>query len=451
MRTSKGAPRVNRGDATTSSLTPANPTPRSAPVEAKSRRRKTYLLTIAGLWISILAVLLVFRGVLLPFGAALLVAYVSAPLVARLSRMRVAGRRVPRWVAILAIYLGFFASVYVFSVAALPQLYREVVRISAEARDFVNGLTPERISSYTRIAEAWLDDRGIPVALGAAPPASTEALPAAPDAAALARGADVAPEGAKLHLDVASVVQKALGGITGFVQLHFLDLVGYSQQFVGGVLGGVFMLFFVLMVAAFLLLDTEGILAFVHRLVPIEWREDFAGLLQGVDEKLSGVVRGQIVICLVNGVLTLVGLLLLEVKFALVLAIVATVLSFIPIFGTILSTIPIVLVGLSQSFSTGVAALAWILGIHAVEAYFLNPKIMGESAKIHPALVAFALLAGERTFGFVGALFAVPVASIILATFHHFHARAERLQAEEAGDVLALEPAEAPKNEKAAG
>src|SRR5690606_33113977 len=100
------------------------------------------------------------------------------------------------------------------------------------------------------------------------------------------------------------------------------------------------------------------------------------------------------------------------------------------------STIPIVLVGLSQSFSTGVAALAWILGIHALEAYLLNPKILGTAAKIHPALVAFALLAGERTFGFVGALFAVPVASILLAVFGHFKAQADAQQA--AGDAIPI-------------
>ena len=61
--------------------------------------------------------------------------------------------------------------------------------------------------------------------------------------------------------------------------------------------------------------------------------------------------------------------------------------------------------------------LAWIIGIHLVEANFLNPKIMGDAAKIHPVLVVFALIAGEHSYGLVGALFAVPVASIIQTIF----------------------------------
>ena len=77
--------------------------------------------------------------------------------------------------------------------------------------------------------------------------------------------------------------------------------------------------------------------------------------------------------------------------------------------------------------------LAWLIGIHALEAYILNPKIMGSQAHIHPVLVAFALLAGELTFGFVGALFAVPVAGVLIAAFEVAHERALRkLQVPEA-------------------
>ena len=67
--------------------------------------------------------------------------------------------------------------------------------------------------------------------------------------------------------------------------------------------------------------------------------------------------------------------------------------------------------------------LAWIIGIHLVEANFLNPKIMGDAAKIHPVLVVFALIAGEHSYGLVGALFAVPVASIIQTIFVYYRKR----------------------------
>ena len=102
------------------------------------------------------------------------------------------------------------------------------------------------------------------------------------------------------------------------------------------------------------------------------------------------------------------------------MSILAAVGSLIPIFGSILSAIPAVLVGLTQSPGTAFAVLAWILGIHQLEANFLNPKIIGDSAKIHPVLVVFSLLVGEHFFQIKGALFAVPCMSIAQTIFLHF-------------------------------
>jgi predicted PurR-regulated permease PerM len=67
--------------------------------------------------------------------------------------------------------------------------------------------------------------------------------------------------------------------------------------------------------------------------------------------------------------------------------------------------------------------LAWVVAIHQLEANFLNPKIMGDSARVHPVLVVFALLMGEHVAGLVGALLAVPVLSITQTLFFHLRER----------------------------
>ena len=61
-----------------------------------------------------------------------------------------------------------------------------------------------------------------------------------------------------------------------------------------------------------------------------------------------------------------------------------------------MSSIPVVAIGLTQGLGTALAALAWIVGIHQIEANLLNPKIYGIAAKIHPVLVIFSLLVGEH-------------------------------------------------------
>jgi hypothetical protein len=78
------------------------------------------------------------------------------------------------------------------------------------------------------------------------------------------------------------------------------------------------------------------------------------------------------------------------------------------------------------AFGKSLAMLAWIAGIHLLEANFLNPKIIGDNAHIHPVVVVFALLAGEEVYGLTGALLAVPTASLIQTFFVFFRRRSDR-------------------------
>jgi predicted PurR-regulated permease PerM len=139
-----------------------------------------------------------------------------------------------------------------------------------------------------------------------------------------------------------------------------------------------------------------------------------------MDKGLSGVVRGQLLICVVNGVLSAIGFAFFGLKYWPVLALLAGIMSSVPIFGSILSTIPAVFVGLTQDIWTATWVLLWILGIHQVEANLLNPKIIGVAARLHPVLVVFSLLVGEHFFGLWGALLAVPTLSVAQSIFNHF-------------------------------
>jgi putative heme transporter len=380
-----------------------------APTPIQDRRRR--LLVLGGLWVFILAVLIVFRGVVMLFAAAAVIAYLAAPLVKRLTRVRFGPRKMPRWVAILLIYLAFFTTVYLAFITLVPQLYRELIRVSREAITLTESLTPERIHELSVQLDAWLEERGVPVDL------SSRSLEGG--------DRDAVQQPARLSVDLEKFFRELAARVSTVVNQNLGNIVAVSRTVITAVLAGVFMMFFILMVAAFFSIDSEKIHGYFSTLFPPDYAEDFTLLVEMMDRKLAGVVRGQVTICLVNGVLTFIGLLLFGVKFAFLLATVATVFSLIPIFGTILSSVPIVLIGLSQSWQTGLAALLWIVGIHALEAYVLNPKIMGSAARIHPIVVAFALIAGERTYGLIGALFAVPIAALLTAGFDFLRLKAQ--------------------------
>jgi len=388
-------------------------------VTSQAERRKR-LLTFAGLWLFAFLILVVFRSVVLPFAGAAIIAYLVAPLVDRIARIPIGKRTIPRWVAILVIYAAFFLIVYVVLTALIPQIYREMARIVREGLDLVNSLTPDRIQEIAQRAEQWLIDHGVPVALSARSLEGGE-------------GVNGATTPVMMSVDLETLIHDLAARFSTSLKENLSDIFSVSRSIATAIVASIFMLFFMLMVAAFISVDFRRIKQYCRTLVPSEYADDVHFLVRRIDRSLSGVVRGQITICLVNGTLTFIGLVIFGVKFAFLLATVALLFSLIPIFGTIISSVPIVLIGLSQSWKTGLGMLLWIIGIHALEAYVLNPKIMGSAARIHPLVVAFSLIAGERSFGLIGALFAVPIAAIVVAFFDFTRVK---VQGESAADPV---------------
>jgi predicted PurR-regulated permease PerM len=361
------------------------------------RRPRTQLLALTALvWIIVLAVLLAAWEALLPFVLAALAAYVIDPLIARLGRVRKSGWALPRWGAVFVVYLVLGAFVYFLTVSIVPQIYREAVRGLLELREFLAGLGPEKIEAWARSIDAFMQRYGIPV----------DVLPGEGRA------------GARLHVDLAAGIADALRDASTYLRGRLTDVVSLSRTLLTGTVKAVFFFVLLFMLTAFISMDAPRIVRFLDTLVPATWRGDLRRLLHGIDSGLAGVVRGQLTIMLVNGVLTLLGLLALQIPFAFALSALATLLYVVPIFGTILSSLPIVLLALTAGgLSKGLLALAWILVIHALESYVLNPKIMGTASRIHPVLIILALVIGERSAGIVGALLAVPLGSVVVAVF----------------------------------
>lgn len=365
------------------------------------RRPRAQLLALTGVvWALVVLLLLFAWEVLLPFVLAALAAYVIDPLISRLTERKVAGRPVPRAAAVVLVYLVLSAGVYVFAVSVVPQIYREAVRGLLELRDFLSGLGPEKVDGWAHGIDRFMQRYGIPV--------------------------DVLPgeqrTGARLHVDLAAGIADAIRESSGQLRARVGDVVALSRLLLAATFKTVFFFILLFMLTAFISMDGERILKFAESLVPAAWRGDFRRLLHGIDAGLAGVVRGQLTIMVVNGSLTLVGLLVLKVPFAFALASVATILYVVPIFGTIISSVPIVLIATTAGGVTqGTLALGWILVIHALETYVFNPKIMGDAARIHPVLIVLALVIGERSAGIVGALLAAPVASVFVAIFRFLH------------------------------
>ncbi len=126
---------------------------------------------------------------------------------------------------------------------------------------------------------------------------------------------------------------------------------------------------------------------------------------------LGRAVEAQAAIAVVNTVLTLIGLLLLDIPLVAMLSIIVFVCSFVPVLGVFISTTPIVLVALNTGGpGLSLAAIGLVILIHAIEAYVLNPIIYGRHLKLNPVLTLIILYVGYHAFGLWGMLLGVPVA-----------------------------------------
>ncbi|HEX5138389.1 MAG TPA: AI-2E family transporter [Planctomycetota bacterium] len=444
-------------------------------LEAVRRRKRVVLLLV---FLGIIGVLIfLLRAVLAPFLIALFVAYLIDPLVGRMAQLRLPkGAHLGRAGSIVVIYLVLISCLILGAKFTIPALSAQIDQVREDlpkARTWLEGLAQDAVGWWEREvkkerAQAKEREEGKADGEEKPPdgekgeergPGDEEGLgeekepaepPAPPPTASRYRvelkgggeltGVLVAESDAQVVLRLGSEFLTVDRGriermesleredvrfnLLRYIQglsVHVDAALGVAFNAARALVKALYLTVLVLMITAFLCIDKPRLLAFVSSVPPDRHRETWLRLAGYLDRGLAGVIRGQLMICLVNSILTWIGLQFLGVRYSLLLGVVAGLFSIIPIFGTILSSIPIVLIAWGTSgLERGVLTLGWILFIHFVEANFLNPKIMGSASKIHPVVVIFALIAGENAYGIAGALLAVPAASILQSCFRFF-------------------------------
>jgi predicted PurR-regulated permease PerM len=191
-------------------------------------------------------------------------------------------------------------------------------------------------------------------------------------------------------------------------------LLGAASTFAFAVFG-----FLVIFFTAFYLsLDGSGIVAYFERKAPEPYRPVYRALLAEIDGVWQDFFRGQLILALVIGAATTAGLLVLGVRYAVTLGVIAGVLEVVPRLGPVLSTVPAVAVALVQPSSTFpdlptpvfvLLVIGLYVLIQAAENNILVPRILGGSVNLPPAVVLVGALAGAALGGVVGILLAAPI------------------------------------------
>lgn len=204
-------------------------------------------------------------------------------------------------------------------------------------------------------------------------------------------------------------------GITSARAWMLGQLAAMWQQGVA-IIGLISLLFVMPIVAFYMLLDWDNMVARIDSLVPRDSVETVRAIAGEIDSVLAGFVRGQGAVCLLLGSFYGIGLTLLGLDFGLIVGLVAGLISFIPYVGSIVGFFLAVTIAIVQFWPD----YGWIVAVAAVfavgqfvEGNFLTPKLVGGRVRLHPLWVMLALFAFGYLFGFLGMLLAVPVSAAI--------------------------------------
>ena len=323
-----------------------------------------YILAATVVTIAIAWALFLVRGALLLIYIAAVVAIGLSPLVEAAEQRSAKHRsRLPRWAAILTIYICILGILVGVGLLLIPPLVTQAQALWSA------------LPSIVHQGQQWLIERGViprEISVG-------EAIRQTPVA-----GSDA--------------VTTVLGAVWGFI---------------GGIFGAVS----ILILSFYMLANSSEIVRAFVRLFPRAERPRVQDACHRVTTKVSAWLGGQLLLAGIIGSTAALALGLMGVPYFYVLALIAAVGELIPVVGPLLSAIPAIAVALTVSPTLALFVALFFLLQQQLENHVLVPKIMSRQVGVSPVVVITALLIGGSLLGIVGAILAVPTAAILQVLF----------------------------------
>ncbi len=321
----------------------------------------------------VLAALLVYltwrvRSVLITIVLAAMLAYLLIPAVEVLCRPRVlSSRRTQRLIATTLVFIGFLSISFIVVKLLITPFGQEAQHFLVQLNDYASQ-SDERLEAITKWYKANV-------------PEDMQKFLGKQDFRSV--GTSIAKFGSRV-----------IEGTTSWVR-SVLELV------------------MIPVLAFYFVLDSRSLKKEFVALLPTRHMRDAVRISNEISQILQSYVLGQLVLCLIAGVLTWIVLSLTGIKYALVLAVLAGVTRAIPVIGPVISGIPICILAALQSMNLGILMLIFVTVMHFAESKFIMPILIGDRMKLHPAVILIVLLIGAELFGLLGMFLAAPIAAII--------------------------------------
>ena len=329
-----------------------------------------------GFWIT-LAIASIFvyalSPILMPFVAALIIAYLLNPTVEKMAKHPFISRGVASFIpisAFMVIILGAIA-------AGIPYLVEDISNFIQKTPEYTAWV--KQATAPGGVVYQYFITKGINIA----DYAILDSLYAYSDQIAM--------------LALESLKKAALGAMAVFDILSLLLIMP--------------------LVTFYVLYDWPKIVKSAQRFLPATKKSDFTKTLQEINDSLSAFLRGQGSVCLLLGLFYGIALTIQGLQMGFFIGLFTGLFSFIPFVGMLVGALAALGVGIMQYQFDSVTPYLIITAIFAVgqflEGFIITPKLVGNRVGLHPVWVIFAVMAGGQLFGFLGVLIALPVATIL--------------------------------------
>jgi len=308
------------------------------------------------------------KAVLAPFIIAMIISYVLNPVVTLL-----AGRRVPRSVAVLLIYAVFAAAVTVILLNAIPMIAEQVEQLNRHA--------PE----LTMRAQNLMDQLNN-------------------------------------HSFLPESVRNAINKSLIDLEKRMAEAALSFMNNIGSMLNAVFVAFIIPFLAFYILKDLDAFERAIINYVPRSRRQGLIRLFKDIDEALGNYIRGQFIVCAIVGLLAYTGYWLIGLPYPLLLATFVAVTNVIPYLGPFIGAAPALLVASTVSLKMVLFTVLVNTLCQIIEGNVISPQVVGRSLHMHPLTIIFALLVGGEIAGLIGMILAVPAFAAAKVVLQHLFA-----------------------------
>jgi len=305
-----------------------------------------------------LVFLYLIRDIIVIFIFALIIASAMTPIVNTLEKIKI-----PRVIGTLIVYILFFGIITFLLYLVIPSIAKDFEKFSVNFPDYVEKLTlkfqsfTERFSKYQRVIDQF-----------------------------------------------AVVLNNTRDLLKGSASNMFSTALN--------VFGGVFSFFLILVISFYISVQKKGIQRVLTAIIPLHYRDYLLDLWERAQKKLGRWLQGQLFLGLIVGSMVYIGLYFLDVKYALILAMIAGVFEIFPYIGPVLASIPAIIIGFLQAPVLGLWVIILYFAIQQIENYLIVPLVIGKVVGLNPIVVILALLIGGKLGGLPGMILAVPLTAV---------------------------------------